>query len=64
LELKTKPAKGRVLGRLGKGGCNIAFFNILLGLNLQLVHNVLDAFHTAGDLLSLLFLLIGLHIPA
>jgi hypothetical protein len=62
--VRTKPGKGRVLARLGKGGCNIAFFNILLGLHLQLVHNVLDAFHSAGDLLSLLFLLIGLYIPA
>jgi hypothetical protein len=62
--VRTKPGKGRVLARLGKGGCNIAFFNILLGLNLQLVDNVLDTFHSTGDLRSPLFLLTGLRLPA
>jgi hypothetical protein len=29
---RTKLGKGRVLARLGMGGCNKAFFNILLGI--------------------------------
>ena len=29
-DARTQPGKGRVLARLGKGGCNEAFFNILL----------------------------------
>lgn len=50
--------------RLGKDGCSRAFFNILLGLNLQLVNNVLNAFHPTSDLLGSLFLLIRLHVAA
>ena len=30
-DARTKPGKGRVLARLGNGGCNTVFFNILLG---------------------------------
>jgi hypothetical protein len=36
-EVRTKPGKGRVSARLGCGGCNVAFFNILLAIAAQSV---------------------------